>query len=95
VQQAKAGSEQLRRSVMAPVKTFSSVLWLQVTGTFFVLVAMSLGGGLWRLRDAVRQPMASREAGEFYICAGMFLLFVYFAVSNFARARKRERLGRR
>ncbi|MES2393839.1 MAG: hypothetical protein V4555_19540 [Acidobacteriota bacterium] len=95
VAQAKAGSQELKRSVMAPVKAFTSVVWLQVTGTFFTLMALSLGSGLWKLRDALKQPMESREAQEFYVCAAMFLLFAYFAVSNFARAKKRERMGRR
>jgi hypothetical protein len=75
------------RSVWSPVARFSSVLWLQVTGTFFLLIAAVFVGGLWKLRGAAHSP----DAGRLYVYAAAFAVFAYFGVSNFVRAWRRER----
>jgi hypothetical protein len=81
----------LGRSVWSPLAKFSSVLWLQVTGTFFTLIAAFLSQGLWKERAAVKMSVHSAEAGKFYLHLVAFLVFAYFAVSNFVRASRRER----
>lgn len=81
----------LGRSVWSPVARFSSVLWLQVTGTFFTLLAVFLSQGLWKQRGAVRLPIHSHEAAMFYLQLAAFVGFSYFAISNFVRAYLRER----
>jgi hypothetical protein len=83
------------KSALAPLRTFSSVLWLQVTGTFFAVFAVFLGGGVWRLRGDFVAPVTSPEAHKAYFYLLVFLVFAYFAVSNFVRASLRERKGRR
>jgi hypothetical protein len=83
------------KSALAPLRTFSSVLWLQVTGTFFTVFAVFLGGGLWRLRWSLIGPVTSPEAHKAYFYLVVFVVFAYFAVSNFVRASLRERRGRR
>jgi hypothetical protein len=72
--------------VGSPLARFSSVLWLQVTGTFFVLIAVFLSQGLWKERGAARLPMGSHEA-----LMAAFVVFAYFAISNFVRAHLRGR----
>jgi hypothetical protein len=77
--------------VWTPVARFSSVVWLQVTGLFFALIAMFLAQGAWKERGAWHLPLGAHEATKFYVLAVAFLAFAYFAVSNFVRAYLRER----
>jgi hypothetical protein len=84
-------SGRLRRSVWSPLAHFSSVLWLQVTGTFYVLIAALLGQSVWTHRAALHLSSSSPDARRFYLLALLFALFAYFAVSNFVRAALRER----
>jgi hypothetical protein len=87
----KTHARTLGRSVWSPLARFSSVLWLQVTGTFFMLIAAFLSQGLWKERGAVRLPMSSHAAVMFDLQMTAFVVFAYFAISNFVRAHLRER----
>ncbi|HEY5382155.1 MAG TPA: hypothetical protein VIJ65_07855, partial [Acidobacteriaceae bacterium] len=90
--QLRTTSKQARRasgSLLHPVKRFSSVLWLQVTGTFFALMAATTGIGAWRLRGALHKSMDSHEAMKLYLCLFVFAVFTYFTVSSFVRAERR------
>jgi len=89
--QVRGAAKTAGRSVLAPVAKFSSVLWLEVTGTFFTLIALFVGQGAWKLRSAFRLSPATHEAQRLYLHTAVFLLFVYFAVSSFLRARRRQR----
>jgi len=91
----KKQAREAGRSMFAPLKTFSSVLWLQVTGTFFAVFAAFMGEGVWKLRANFRAPMNSPDAQKLYFHLIVFLAFAYFTVSNFVRASQRERKGRR
>jgi hypothetical protein len=84
----KASQEARRagRSMLTPVKAYSRAVLLQVAGTFFALVAVGVGRGLWMLRSAVHAAPSSADAQKLYVMAAVFLLFVYFAVSSFVRA---------
>ena len=79
------------KSFWTPLKTFSSVIWLQVTGTFFTVIALLMGEGVWKLRGSFHAPLTSPEAHKVYFYLAVFLGFAYFAVSNFVRASLRER----
>jgi hypothetical protein len=83
-QQVRAEAGRAGKSMLAPVRKFSSVLWLEVTGTFFTLIAVFVGQAVWKLRGTWRGP-------KFFVYAGLFALFAYFAVSSFVRARRRDR----
>jgi hypothetical protein len=91
VASTKKHAGKLGRSVWTPVARFSSVVWLQVTGLFFALIAMFLAQGAWKERAAVHLPLESHAASKFYVLAVAFAAFGYFAVSNFVRAWLRER----
>jgi hypothetical protein len=81
----------LGRSVLTPLARFSSVVWLQVTGLFFALIAMFMAQGAWKERGAVKLPLGSHEAVKFYAQVAAFAVFAYFTISNFVRAYLRER----
>ena len=87
----KKHAGKLGRSVWTPVARFSSVVWLQVAGLFFGLIAMFLAQGAWKERAAWRLPVGSHEATKFWVLAVAFAAFAYFSVSNFVRAWLRER----
>ena len=74
--------------MLAPVREASRALWHELTGSFFALFAFSFGVGVWHTRaDAWSSiPM---ERHRFIAFCVMTLLFGYFSVSSFVRARKR------
>jgi hypothetical protein len=79
----------LGKSVWSPLAKFSSTLWLQVTGTIYTLVALSLGQAAWAHRAAAHLPPSAHEAQRFYLLLMPFALFAYFAISSFVRAARR------
>jgi hypothetical protein len=79
------------KSVWSPLARFSSVLWLQVTGSFFLIIAAFFSQGLWKARGAIHLPLRSPEAEKLYLHAAAFAAFAYFGISNFVRAHRRER----
>jgi len=88
MQQTKRAARTAGRSFFAPLASFSRTLWLEVTGTFFALVALATGRAAWKLRAAVHLPPTTHEAQRLYLCTAIFAAFAYFAVSSFVRARR-------
>ncbi len=90
--QTKVQAGRFGRSVWSPLAHFSSVLWLQVTGSFFAIIAVFLAQGAWKQRSSwqIWQMWGSHEARNFYVLAAACALFAYLAVSNFVRAARRE-----
>jgi hypothetical protein len=76
-------------SILKPLKKFSSVLWLEVTGTFFALIAAYLSQGLWAHRGELKAGSGDVRTYALHLAA--FVAFAYFAVSNFVRAWRRDR----
>ncbi len=91
-----AATSRMGRTAWEPVKRHSRELWLEVTGGFFALLACSMATGMWALHKAVfagfqtahtnHAALWSPDAIKFYVAALAFLMFAYFAVSNFVRA---------
>lgn len=74
--------------VAAPLKKASRALWYELTGSFFALFALSFAGAMWKTRaNAVSTIPDDRH--RFYAFCALTLLFGYFSVSSFIRARKR------
>lgn len=100
-----AASGRMGRAVLEPVKRHSREVLLQVTGTFFVLLALSMAAGMWALRNSIRTAILQARAHpavligpdalKFYVAAAAFLMFAYFAVSNFMRASRSSAAARR
>jgi hypothetical protein len=93
-QVVKSQVQNLKRSVWSPFAKFSSVLWLEVTGVFFLIFALITGQQVWKWHAAVRLPPSAPAAQRLYLCTFLFALFGYFTVSSFVRARRREKAGR-
>jgi hypothetical protein len=81
----------LGKSVWTPVARFSGVLWLQVTGSVYAVIALAMGQAVWMRRADLRAPMHSAGAVRAYLLAAIFALFAYFAVSSFVRAARMEK----
>src|SRR3954469_19571605 len=61
------------------------VLWLEVTGFFFAVFAVIGGAAL------LREVQVHATAGRIALLAIFTLMFAWFAVTSFLRARKRKR----
>lgn len=89
--QVLSAGRKASKGVFAPVKQATSVVMLQVTGSFFGLLAFAMGRGLWKLKDGFRAPVFSQLWVEAWVVSAMTAVLVYFTISNFVRAAKRER----
>ena len=87
----KDQARNLKRSVWSPLAKFSSVLWLEVTGVFFLLFALITGQQAWKWHAAIRLPPSNPGAQHLYLYIFLFAMFGYFTVSSFVRARRRQR----
>jgi hypothetical protein len=84
-----AARKQAKGSFIAPIARFSGTLWLQVSGVFFALVAVTMGVAAWRARAGLHAAASSPQAMKLYICVAVCAVFAYFAVSSFVRAERR------
>jgi len=89
-QAARAGAAAVR-PVLANAKRLTSVLWLEVTGSFFAIFALSLGIAVWKNRHAFAAGWNTEPAHKLVVYLLAFAAFAYFAVSSFLRAKRRER----
>jgi hypothetical protein len=85
----RAAGRQATRSFAAPLLRFSSVLWLQLTGVFFSLIACTMGAAAWRVRSGLHAASSSPTAVKFYAYLAVCVVFTYFTVSSFHRAKRR------
>lgn len=77
------------QAVWGPVARASGVLWLEVTGVFFGLFALTAAIEVWKRH---RDYAAGGEGRQhLYFAVGMLVVFGWFTVSSFLRARKRAR----
>jgi hypothetical protein len=88
-QTVRAAGKQAKSSLVTPVVRFSSVVWLQVTGVFFALVAFTMGTAAWRARAGLHAAPNSPGAMKVYAYAAVCALFAYFTVSSFVRAARK------
>jgi uncharacterized membrane protein YraQ (UPF0718 family) len=85
----KAGSRNFVQATMAPVKRASGILWLEVTGTLFALVALSGAIEIYRFRTALRTSGADHR--NLLLAAAIFLFFGFCTLSSFVRAGRKSR----
>jgi len=64
-------------------------LWLEVTGFLFLVLAV-IGGGA-TVREYKRYTAGSATVGRVGIAAAFALLFLYFGVESFVRARRKSK----
>ncbi len=65
------------------------VLWLEVAGLFFLVLAM-VGGGA-AVREYHRHASGTTGIGKLLLASSFALAFLYFGVSSFARSRRKAR----
>lgn len=64
-------------------------LWLEVTGLFFLVLAL-VGVGA-AIREYHRHAAGSAGTGKIFLASGFALLFLYFGVSSFWNSRKKSK----
>ena len=85
----KAGSRNFVQATMAPVKRASGILFLEVTGTLFALVAFTGAIEIWRFRAALHTPGADHR--NLLLAVLIFVFFGFCTVSSFIRASRKSR----
>jgi hypothetical protein len=89
----KAGSRNFVQATMAPVKKASGILWLEVTGTLFALVAFTGALEIYRFRAAIHPtgPTGATDHRNLVLALAIFLFFGYCTLSSFRRAARKSR----
>ena len=85
-QLASGGVARGAHGFLRPFRRVGGILWLEVTGAFFLLFALVFSQTLWRIRASfIHGPDHQR----FLIATAMTAVFLYLGISSFWRARKR------
>jgi hypothetical protein len=71
---------------LRPFRRIGGILWLEVTGVFFLLPVVVFAPKLWNTRASWAHGPDHRT---FLLTAGVMAVFLYLGVSSFWRARKR------
>ena len=71
---------------LRPFSRVGGILWLEVTGVFFLLPVVAFGPTLWRMRASWLHGPDHRT---FLVTAGVVVVFLYLSVSSFWRARRK------
>ena len=85
----RRGGSRFREAAWNPVVRLSGVLWLEVMGVFFGIFALFATGTVWRLRASWHTPGPDHR--QWLGAVAMLMVFGYFCVSSFIRAKRRER----
>jgi hypothetical protein len=83
------GTKRFGEAVWGPFVRLSGVLGLEVSGVFFGIFALFGLGSAWRLRGAWHPGSTNQK--QLLGAVAMLVVFGYFCVSSFVRARRRER----
>jgi hypothetical protein len=88
----KEGGRRFGEAAWGPVVKLSGVLWLELTGVFFGIFAVFAGSSAWKVREALYETAANRDAHvHLLLSAAMAAVFGYFCVSSFVKASRRGR----
>jgi len=71
---------------LRPFRRVGGILWLEVTGVFFLLPVVVFAPNLWRYRASYAHGPDHRT---FIVSAIIVLVFLYLGVSSFWRAQRR------
>jgi hypothetical protein len=71
---------------LRPFSRVGGILWLEVTGVFFLLPVVVFGPTLWRMRASY---LHGPDHKTFLLTAGVVVVFLYLSVSSFWRARRK------
>ena len=86
------GRKRFGEAAWGPFVKLSGVLWLEMTGAFFGIFALFAGQATWTHRtDLLATPLNHAAHRNALVFLGMTLVFGYFCISSFVRARLRQR----
>jgi hypothetical protein len=71
---------------LRPFRRVGGILWLEITGAFFLLFVLAAALPLWRNRPS---HLYGPYDKNFLAAAGIMVVFFYLGVSSFWRARRR------
>jgi hypothetical protein len=71
---------------LRPFRRVGGILWLEVTGSLFLLPVVAFAPVLWRIRGGWAGGPDHRK---FLVTAAVMAVFLYLSVSSFWRARRR------
>lgn len=71
---------------LRPFRRLGAILWLEMTGAFFLIFAAVSASFLWKNRASYA---VGPEHREFVSAAAMMAVFLYLGISSFWRARRR------
>jgi len=86
VARARGGLVQGMRGFLRPFGRVGGILWLEVTGVFFLLPVLVFTPTLWRTRLSYLHGPDHRT---FWASALVVVVFLYLGVSSFVRARRK------
>ena len=88
----KEGGKRFNEAFGGRVKRLSGTLWLELTGVFFGIFALSAGIAVWKMRAALHETAANHDMhSRLMVGVLMVLVFGYFCVSSFVKANRRTR----
>ena len=88
----KRGGKRFGEAVWGPFVRLSGVLWLEFTGVFFGIFALTASVAVWKQRGAWQMTATNHDAHvRLLLVSGMAVVFGYFFVSSFVRAHRRSR----
>lgn len=88
----KEGGRRFGKAVWRPFVKLSGVLWLELTGVFFGIFALSAASRAWMWRAAMHETAGNHLGHErFEWAMVMAVVFAYFCVTSFLKARRRGR----
>jgi hypothetical protein len=88
---AKREGKRFGQSIWGPFAHAGSVLWLEVTGFFFGLFSLYFAQNAFKLRH---QWQSGPQHLRFAVYCAITVVFLYFTVSSFYSARRKEKLKR-
>jgi hypothetical protein len=71
---------------LRPFRRVGGILWLEITGVFFLLPVVAFAPRLWATRASWAQ---GPDHWRFLLTLGLTAVFLYLSASSFWRARKR------
>ena len=85
------GTKRFGEALWGPMAHTGGVLWLEITGLFFALFAVYFGQSVFRMRH---DYAAGPEHTHFLIFSALTVVFAWFTVSSFYKARQKEKKNR-
>ena len=90
------GAQGFRKGFFGTAGHLSAVLWLEVTGFIFGIFSAAFAGYAFTHRAALHTATATPEdVHRLYAFTAVAIMFGYFAITSFLKARKRTRNARR